>query len=417
MSWAGREEKRAWISFGFCGGPVSSASAADGIGQLCGQPLGDFECVLGAGGVGGFPLSARPNGFIGAAPSRAGVVRRGRCHERTHRRAAGIVTSHGLLVEPWIFACWHSPQLAIVCSDFDRQRGRRGIRAPRTQHRHHRRIQRQGLHLVPILLHPVPRLWEYIGMFLLPIGQNVDPDVAVSHTVLDHGAIVGLIALLAVSVRGLDLSAPFSACILWLVCFSFVDRADLVVRADRGCVRRAPIVSALHRTAVDRCGFSGAMENYASTTHDCGAEHRASRGGCSHVSEKPIMGQRHRSVEGQRRQSRRTNTGRASSSRSHISRPATTATPSSSFRRSRNFDHPTFDLLVDWGLAYNCGRKAGPSAGQDEAGRRDRAQRARVFADRHDLRQDGQVSGSAGCARRRPQQLNPRFAMTYYYAR
>ena len=37
-------------------------------------------------------------------------------------------------------------------------------------------------------------MWEYIGMFLLPIGQNVDPDMAVSHTVLEHGAIAGLIA-------------------------------------------------------------------------------------------------------------------------------------------------------------------------------------------------------------------------------
>ena len=43
-------------------------------------------------------------------------------------------------------------------------------------------------------------IWEYIGMFLLPIGQNVDPDVAVSHTVLEHGAIIGLIGLLAVTV-------------------------------------------------------------------------------------------------------------------------------------------------------------------------------------------------------------------------
>lgn len=38
-------------------------------------------------------------------------------------------------------------------------------------------------------------LWSYIRLFFLPFGQNIDPDVAVSHTILDHGAILGLLAL------------------------------------------------------------------------------------------------------------------------------------------------------------------------------------------------------------------------------
>ena len=40
-------------------------------------------------------------------------------------------------------------------------------------------------------------LWTYIRMFFLPLGQNVDPDVAISTGFMDHGAIFGLIALLA----------------------------------------------------------------------------------------------------------------------------------------------------------------------------------------------------------------------------
>jgi Tfp pilus assembly protein PilF len=39
-------------------------------------------------------------------------------------------------------------------------------------------------------------VWEYIAMFVLPIGQNVDPDVPVSHTLLEHLAILGLLGLL-----------------------------------------------------------------------------------------------------------------------------------------------------------------------------------------------------------------------------
>ena len=40
-------------------------------------------------------------------------------------------------------------------------------------------------------------IWTYIRLFFLPFGQNVDPDVAVSHSLLDHGAIFGLAALVA----------------------------------------------------------------------------------------------------------------------------------------------------------------------------------------------------------------------------
>jgi tetratricopeptide (TPR) repeat protein len=40
-------------------------------------------------------------------------------------------------------------------------------------------------------------IWTYIRLFFLPLGQNVDPDVAVSHSLLEHGAIFGLAALVA----------------------------------------------------------------------------------------------------------------------------------------------------------------------------------------------------------------------------
>ncbi len=42
-------------------------------------------------------------------------------------------------------------------------------------------------------------IWDYLRLFVLPIGQNVDPDIPISRTVLDHGAILGLLGLIAVS--------------------------------------------------------------------------------------------------------------------------------------------------------------------------------------------------------------------------
>src|SRR5579864_4610447 len=41
-------------------------------------------------------------------------------------------------------------------------------------------------------------IWMYVRLFLLPFGQNVDPDIPLSRTLLDHGAIAGLVGLLAV---------------------------------------------------------------------------------------------------------------------------------------------------------------------------------------------------------------------------
>lgn len=40
-------------------------------------------------------------------------------------------------------------------------------------------------------------IWTYVRLFFLPFGQNVDPDVAVSRNLLEHGAIFGLVALAA----------------------------------------------------------------------------------------------------------------------------------------------------------------------------------------------------------------------------
>jgi tetratricopeptide (TPR) repeat protein len=40
-------------------------------------------------------------------------------------------------------------------------------------------------------------LWIYLRMFLLPYGQNIDPDIPTSHSLLDHGAIFGFLALIA----------------------------------------------------------------------------------------------------------------------------------------------------------------------------------------------------------------------------
>ncbi len=43
-------------------------------------------------------------------------------------------------------------------------------------------------------------IWLYIRLFLVPYGQNLDPDFPASHNVVEHGAIIGLVALVACAV-------------------------------------------------------------------------------------------------------------------------------------------------------------------------------------------------------------------------
>jgi Tfp pilus assembly protein PilF len=43
-------------------------------------------------------------------------------------------------------------------------------------------------------------IWDYLWMFLLPVGQNLDPEFPISRSITDHGAIVAMLGLLAVTV-------------------------------------------------------------------------------------------------------------------------------------------------------------------------------------------------------------------------
>jgi Tfp pilus assembly protein PilF len=43
-------------------------------------------------------------------------------------------------------------------------------------------------------------IWDYLWMFLLPIGQNLDADFPISRSIIDHGAIIAILGLVAMTV-------------------------------------------------------------------------------------------------------------------------------------------------------------------------------------------------------------------------
>ena len=42
-------------------------------------------------------------------------------------------------------------------------------------------------------------IWRYVFLFIFPFSQNLDPDIPFSHNLIDHGALAALLALLAAS--------------------------------------------------------------------------------------------------------------------------------------------------------------------------------------------------------------------------
>ena len=106
-------------------------------------------------------------------------------------------------------------------------------------------------------------LWIYIRLFFLPFGQNVDPDVPVSHNLLEHGAIFGLIALLGLVTAAWIYRKRFPLASYRRVRVSAADRAHVFHRSDQRSAGRAPDVSSDDRAGPGVRGIFAALELFA----------------------------------------------------------------------------------------------------------------------------------------------------------
>jgi hypothetical protein len=96
-------------------------------------------------------------------------------------------------------------------------------------------------------------IWFYIRMFILPYGQNIDHEFAASRSILDHGAIIALLALIAVTAAAVWYRRKYQmASFGWLAFLlliaptsSFVPIADVVAE------RSADAWSAEHVFGID----------------------------------------------------------------------------------------------------------------------------------------------------------------------
>lgn len=254
-------------------------------------------------------------------------------------------------------------------------------------------------------------IWDYLRLFFFPVGQNLDPDVAISRSILDHGAIFAILALLAVSVlawiyrRRFQLASYgwFVFLILLAPTSSFVPILDpyaerrlylpfiglLFIVADvlsRWRTSKTTLATALTVVLIIEAAatyqrnvlWSNAIDLWKDTVSKSPEKYRPR---FQLAFAYYLAGDNGDAIE--------------------------------QFQKTAELHKPTYDLLLDWGLAY------------DAAGKTDEAlakfkQAAGMERDAHIYQTIGNEYGKMGKypealeALATAQTLDPRFAMTYY---
>jgi len=254
-------------------------------------------------------------------------------------------------------------------------------------------------------------IWDYLRLFLLPFGQNLDYDFPISHNVLEHGAIFGLIGLLAVSVaawiyrRKFPLASYgwFTFLILLAPTSSFVPIRDPM--AERRLY--LPFIGLLF-IAVD---FLGRWKTSRTTLVTALGVILAAEAVLTYQRNElwssPIAIWKDTVDKSPNRVRPRFQLAFADYQAQHCEEAVV------EFGKAAKIEL-SFDLLVDWALAYDC-------AGHSEDALAKLTQAASMHPNAHVYSQIGMEYGKQGKytdaldALSTAQRLNPKFAMTYYY--
>ncbi len=254
-------------------------------------------------------------------------------------------------------------------------------------------------------------VWDYVRLFVLPFGQNLDADVPISRSLLDHGAIFGLVALIAVSVlawmyrRRFPLASYgwFTFLILVAPTSSFVPIKDplaerrlylpfiglLFIAVEffrRWRISRKTMIAALGLVLVIEGALTYQRNQLWSNAIDlwkdtASKSPRAVRPRFQLAFAYYVAGACSESAE--------------------------------EFQKAAELEPPKYDLLLDWALAYDC-------AGKPEIAIAKLQQAALISRSAHIYQQIGNEYGRMGKypealdALATAVKLNPRFSMTYF---
>ncbi len=255
-------------------------------------------------------------------------------------------------------------------------------------------------------------IWLYVRMFVLPYGQNVDPEFAISRGPLDHAAILGLAALAAAVTGAWVLRHRFPLAAfgwLWFLVM-LAPTSSFVPIADPVAERRVyvPLVG-LIMIAIDLLSRWSAKKATVGTALAIGlvvaAELTRSRNqvwGSSQALWHDTVAKSPNKVR----------------PRFHLAfsyyELGQCEEAVAHYEKAASLEPPDYRLLMDTALAYDCAGKADEALARFE-------QAAKLEATGHVYAQIGMVLAKrarypeALAALEKAEQLDPKFGMTYVY--
>jgi len=255
-------------------------------------------------------------------------------------------------------------------------------------------------------------IWDYLRLFVVPIGQNLDPDIEISRNVTSHGAIIGLVGLLAVSVLAWVYRRRFPiASYGWFVFLLLLaPTSSFVPIRDPMAERRLYLpfiglsfitVEFLRRWKTSRNVFIGILALVLVAEGALSYQRNLLWGSAIDIWKDTVS------------KSPRKVRPRFQLAFAYF-QAASCSNSVDEFQKAAALQPPTYDLLLDWALAYDC-------AGNSQQAIEKLRQAAAQHPDGHVYSQIGMEYGKIGNyqdaleALMTALRLDPRFAMTYYY--
>jgi len=255
-------------------------------------------------------------------------------------------------------------------------------------------------------------IWSYIRLFVFPIGQNLDPDVSISRTLIDHGAILGLVGLIVASVLAWMYRRRFPlASYGWFVFLILLaPTSSFVPIRDPMAERRMylPFIGLLFITVEFVRRWKPSRNVWIAALAAVLIIEGALTYQRNLLWSSAIDIWKDTTSKSPRKVRPRFQLAMAEY------QAAACSDAVDEFQRAAALEPPSYNLLLDWSLAYDC-------AGNMQEALAKLRQAAAQEQTAHVYSQIGKEYGRMGKypealdALAAAQRLNPRFAMTYYY--